>query len=425
MMSYEEKNITEEKINRQSWWKKLLGLNPTYKLTHKQQKGEFLLFKYLFLILEYVFVYSLKIIEDYFGFLYTKSTQQKKYLIILLQLWLDKYNDTENNNEYLTVSEEISKIIPDQSYSKINYKHLAEYFFTNKMFNLASIFYTKYYSGIFNSERYYYKAYCLIERIRNDYFYTNNKNHILNIYINILRIIAWYYLKISLLLSNDNYIKFNIYKNLGILSISIKSNKQAEYYFDKARNINPNDSLILNNLALLYCTKDKISAYKDKNENMFNSIKYIHSAIEYSTENNRERVFFNLIRILKHYNKKINTKKYKNILYELKFNDLICCSYIAKDYESISTKETAYCMKNLSKIIIKNLYQQIIDYKYIKIKNIPKKYLKEYKYYMIYNTYLIFYHLNKLDLLKYFLFEEVKLSGNLKKDFIDIIESRI
>ena len=68
-----------------------------------------------------------------------------------------------------------------------------------------------------------------------------------------------------------------------------------------------------------------------------------------------------------------------------------------------------------------NIYKQISHYEYLVSINLPQKYIEEYKYYMIYNAYLVFYHLKKLDLLKYFLVDEVKLPYNLKKKFFSLI----
>lgn len=153
---------------------------------------------------------------------------------------------------------------------------------------------------------------------------------------------------------------------------------------------------------------------------MFSSVKYILYAMKYSTEDNQGKIFSNLITIFKFYN--LNIKKFKSILSQIKFNDQRSYTYLAKNFEDIDKEETLYCLKCLSKSITRNLYQQICDYAYLIKKGIPKKYLKEYQYYIIYNTYLIFYHLNQLNLLKYFSRDEIKLPDDLKKKFINIIE---
>jgi hypothetical protein len=386
----------------------------------------FQLLKNIFFLIIYIFIYLLEIIKVNLEFFRTNSYKQQKYLTTLLDLWLDEYNQPEketNYNDY-TVSEEISKLPLNKSFHKQDYKSIAEYFFTNKMFHLAGIFYNKYYSNIFSSEYYYYKAICIMEKIKNDFFYISSKDYILKIYIKILRIITFIYLKVSLLFCNDNIIEFDIYKNLGIILNSLNLDERAEYYFNKASNIKPKDSLILNNLALFY-TKNKKLGCKNIKENMFCAIKYIHNSLRYSTENNREKIFFNLLRIQRHYKKNINIRHYKNILYKIDFNNCICCSYIAKNYEDVSENETIYCIKKLSELITKNLYKQVLDYKYLKNLNLQKKYLEEYKYYMIFNTYFIFYHLKNLDLLKYFLLEDIKLPQNLKKSFYNLTEREI
>ena len=423
-MSKENKNIEnnqEENQNREEcnkkWWKNV-GLKPTLQAL----KLILLIYKYINIILKYIFICFVSVIKVNLSFFHANSYKQKNYSNDLFELWNDEYNQKDSDKTYddYTKTKEISELSFFSICSNINCKPIAEYFFSNNMFHLSSIFYSKYYSHIFTSERYYYKAICTMERIKNDYFYANNKEYILKIYITILRIITFYYLQLALLLCNDDDLKFNIYKNLGIISNSLNIDKKVKYYFSKAINIKPNDSLIINNFALFY-TKNKKTNHKNIDENELKAIRNIHLSLKYSTENNVEKVFCNLIRILRHYEKNINIKIYKNILYKIKYNDWICCSYIAKNYKSISEKETIFCMKQISKIVAMNIYKQISHYEYLVSINLPKKYIEEYKYYMIYNAYLVFYHLKKLDLLKYFLVDEVKLPYNLKKKFFSLI----
>lgn len=383
------------------------------------------IFSMFFLMLKYFCLYLFMIIKINFVFFYSKKLRMKFYLIKLTKMWKDEYNYKEDNSldkQCNFSSDIVDKIFQNYNISDLNYKIFAEYFFDNKMFSLANIFYSKYYSNIFCSKRYYYKAICIIETIKYEYKYKINKQYVVYLYLNSLGLIALLHLVLSLLLCRNNDDKFDIYKNIGSIYYFFNFNKKAECYYQKAKKIHPKNSLILNNLAFLYYIQD---VNKNTKTNRFKSIKYILYAMKYSTEDTQELVYNNFATILKYYKKNINKDKYKNIVYQLNFNNLIYCIDIANNYKDLSEKGTLYCMKQISRKFIKILNQYIANYGYLITKNIPIQYLNEYKYYMIYNTYLVFRHLNALELINYFLLEEVKLSNNLKKYFINILKGEI
>lgn len=378
--------------------------------------------KYIFIFIEYIFLHLFEIIKINIEFFFPKSFHRKYYLKKLLNLWRDEYCDSKNLNNCENYSEsiEVRKLLGLSKTSKRDFKYIAKYFYSIKMFNLSKNFYNKYYKNIFSSKRYYYNAICLTAKILNDYFYRNNYEYILELYIKILYIFSIFCLHFSLLLETKKNSRFYIYKQIGVVFAALNLNSQAKYYDNCAKNIYPKNGSILNNIALSYYEKDKKSKYIKNKKNMFSSVKYILYAMKYSTEDNQGKIFSNLITIFKFYN--LNIKKFKSILSQIKFNDQRSYTYLAKNFEDIDKEETLYCLKCLSKSITRNLYQQICDYAYLIKKGIPKKYLKEYQYYIIYNTYLIFYHLNQLNLLKYFSRDEIKLPDDLKKKFINIIE---
>ena len=402
-------------------WCKCSFLHPVY--CFKNIFSIFFLFlKYLILLLRYFYLYLFKLIKINFIFFCSKNIRINFYLMQLSEIWRDEYNHNEDRNldkQHNSSSDIVNNFFQNNNISAPNYKIFAEYFFDNNMFSLANIFYSKYYSNMFCSKRYYYKAICLIEAIKYEYMYRRDKQYIVNLYLNILGIIALFYLAISLLFCKDSDDKFNIYKNLGSVYYFLNFNKKAECYFKKAKKIHPKNSLILNNLAFFYYIKD---VNKNTKLNMFKSIKFILSAMKYSTEYNREMVYRNLTTILKYYQKNINIDKYKNIVYKLKFNNLIYCIDIANDYKDISEKETLYCIKQVSNKLIKNLSQHISNYRYLMTQSIPIQYLNEYKYYMTYSTYIVFCHLDTLKLINYFLLEDVKLPSKLKEVFINILK---
>ena len=92
------------------------------------------------------------IIKINFVFFYSKKLRMKFYLMKLTKMWKDEYNYKEDNSldkQCNFSSDIVDKIFQNYNISDLNYKIFAEYFFDNKMFSLANIFYSRYYSNIF------------------------------------------------------------------------------------------------------------------------------------------------------------------------------------------------------------------------------------------------------------------------------------